>query len=456
MSFRFRVFTTLFLLVIQTGIAQESVDFPMVDEMIISIRLNRGDILFSEKFSKYLEGYNRLKAVQEQRELNETEKMDLLRVYQLFDDLNSKSELIKPYLSSILEARDKALFHAANDFAPEIFNKAERNFQELTAKFANNAQNQADESINKVILLYREAEFEAVRNKLLSEVRILIAEAKDLQAEKYTPSSYQKVNELFDEVDRILSKRQYNDPSLGQKAADLLEESKHLLYLVQLAKQLNRNDTAVEEYILALEASLRKLETTLNITLSSSNGVKKGLDNVNLAVEELQGELNRQRAMNETLLDSISLLSEEIAVLRMHLGENQNIQRKIDNLKSQLTPHNIKVIQQNGYILLRANGLQFPLGKLQISPEEKNRLEKIGESLRAFSSEKIVIRIGQAAAGNVEYNQRLAEQRAQAVALIIQDAGYIQDARISSEAVLLENSRDTGHAIVDVIIHLSQ
>jgi len=453
---RIRIFLTLFLLFMQIGITQESVDFPMVDEMIISIRLNRGDILFSEKFSKYLEGYNRLKTVRDQRELNETEKMDLLRVYQLFDDLNTKSELIKPYLSSILEARDKALYHAANDFAPEIFNKAEKNFQELTTKFANKAQTQSDESVNKVILLYREAEFEAVRNKLLSEVRILITEAKDLGAEKYTPRSYQRVNELFDEVDRILSKRQYDDPSLGQKAANLLEESKHLLYLVQLAQQLNRDDAGFEEYILALEVSLNKLETMLNLTVSSSNGVKKGLDNVSLAVEELQGELNRQRTINETLLDSISVLSEQVAVLKMHLGENQNIQRKIENLKSQLTPHNIKVMQQNGYILLRANGLQFPLGKLQISPEEKRRLEKIGESLRAFPNELIVVRIGQAATGNAEYNQRLAEQRAQAVALIIQDAGYIQDARISSEAILLENSRDTGHAIVDVIIHLSQ
>ena len=106
--------------------------------------------------------------------------------------------------------------------------------------------------------------------------------------------------------------------------------------------------------------------------------------------------------------------------------------------------------------MLRANGLQFPLGKLQISTEEKVRLESIGEALRAFPSAQIVVRVGQTTAGNAEYSQKLAEQRAQAVTLVIQSVGYIHDSRIRSEAVLLDNNRETGHAIVDVIISLPE
>jgi outer membrane protein OmpA-like peptidoglycan-associated protein len=449
--------TAIFLILsFDIGYTQESIDFPQVDELIISIRLNRGDILFSEKFGKYLDGFNRLKAVQKQRELNKTEKLDLVRLSQLFEDLNTKSESLKPYLNSILEARDEALYHAADDFAPDLFKAAEKNLQKLTEKFSNNSQNQISEAISEAILLYREAEFEAVRNKLLSEVRILIAEAKDLKAEKYTPRSYKKVNELFEEVDNILATRQYDDPTLGQKAADLLEESKHLLYLVQLAQQLNREDAAFEDYLLSLENSVENLNQILSISSSLSNGMEPALYDIGQSIEDLQAKLDQQRRINENLLDSLTILSEKIAQLKMRLGDSQNIQKKLDNLKAELSSQGIKVMQQDGYIIMRANGLQFPLGKIQMSPQEKIRLETIGESLRMFPSTQIIVRVGQTAAGNAEYSKKLAEQRAQAVALVIQSAGYIKDSRIRSEAVLLDNNLDTGHAIVDVIIFLSE
>ncbi|MCK5453931.1 MAG: OmpA family protein [Calditrichia bacterium] len=449
-------FSVLLFLQFGVGIAQESADFPQVEELIISIRLNRGDILFSEKFNKYLDGFNRLKSVQEQRDLTETERLDLALLNQLFGDLNKRSELLKPYMSSILEARDKALYHAADDFAPELFRAAEKNLQKLTEKFTNNSQTKTGEAISEAILLYREAEFDAVRNKLLSEVRILITEAKDLKAEKYTPRSYKKVNELFEEVENILAARQFDDPTLGQKAADLLEESKHLLYIIQLAQQLNREDAAFEDYLLSLEDAVENLNNILAISSFSANGMERALINIGQSIEDLQAKLNQQRTINENLLDSLTILSEKIAVLKIRLGESQNIQRKLENLKAELSPQGIKVMHQDGYILLRANGLQFPLGRLQISPEEKIRLESIGESLRAFPSAQIVVRVGQTTAGNAEYSQKLAEQRAQAVTLVIQSVGYIQDSRIRSEAVLLDNNRETGHAIVDVIISLPE
>jgi hypothetical protein len=270
--FIFSIFT---FFTIEFALGQENVAFSQLDEVIVSIRLNRGDILFSEKFEKYLEGYNRLKAVEKQRDLNETEKSDLIRLNQLLQELNNKSESLKPYMGSILEARDKALFHGADDFAPSLFVNAENNLHKLTDKFSENAQAQSNEDIDKAIRLYREAEFEAVRNKLLSEVRILITEAKDLKAEKYTPNTYKRVNDLLEEVENILATGNYDDPNLGQKAADLLEESKHLLYLVQLARQVNRQDAAFEEYLLSIENGVEEIITILSISSPSSEGIEK-------------------------------------------------------------------------------------------------------------------------------------------------------------------------------------
>jgi outer membrane protein OmpA-like peptidoglycan-associated protein len=425
-----------------------------MEELIISIRLNRGDVLYADDFKKYYDEYLRLEDLSQQRPLSNTEKSDLAQLYRLFQTINRKAEALKPYFSGIFEAREDALTQAANDYAPESFIRAEKKLLNLATKFPTVNPSQSDKNINEILVLYREAEFEAVRNKLLSEVRILIRESEDLGAEKDVPQSYSQVMTLFSEVEQILATKNFDDPTLGEKASLLLEASKHLLYLTQHYQQIDREGPVFENYVLKLEKLIGEISEVLNDRIPASDGPENMLIRLKQTSEQLQAELTRQNQNNRTLLDSIVFLNRKIYELQERLGENLSMVSRIERLKQKLDPVNVKVIHQNDAIILRANGIDFPLGKIQIADDDKLKLEKIGESVQFFPGHQLIVRLGQKSNGNEQYNKALAEQRVRAAALIIQSAGYIDDAYLRSEVVLMDKNLDTGHAIVDVIIEL--
>ncbi len=454
MALKLILITLLLILSFQLASAQDSIDFMQLDELVISLRLNRADILFPRKFGDYYKELERLKAVAVERPLTDTESSDLSQLYSLFSDLNNKAEELKPFMGSIFEARDGALSNDANDFAPDLFQKAEKGMHEVADRLSRGTSSNSQQKINEVIREYREAEYEAVKNKLLSEVRILIQESKDLNAEKTAPQTYGKVIGLLKEVESIINAQNFNDPSLGEKAASLLEESKHLLYLAQLAHQIHRDDAAFENHMLQLEDSIYKLVLLLNVHSSFAGNVDEALKSINQSVSELMDELDRQRKQNTVLLDSLNRLRKDIATLKTQLGEDQTIRHKVENLRTGLASENINVIYQSDQIVMRMNGIEFPLGQIQISGRDRTRLEKIGVALRVFPTQHITVQLGQGGVGNTQYNKALAEKRARAAALIIQSAGYIQDSRISTEGVLLNQDQNTAHAVVDVVVDL--
>ena len=434
--------------------AQEPLEIGQIEELTLSIHQSSGDILFPKKFNEYFDQFRKIKDLSLQRPLSDVEKSDLKNLYQLFEELSRQTDRIKPYVISILEARDDALANEANDFSPQPFQRADKSLQELAEKFEKKIPGNSQELINRCIQLYKEAEFEAVRNKLLSEVRILLQESQELDAEKVAPQSLNKVNSLLVEVEEILNARRYNDPTLSEKAAQLLEESKHLLFIVQQNQQLRRENAAFENYSLQLEQTTGRIAGLLQIDSSFSNGVQQVLKNIELSLQDLQNELQRQKDQNQLLQDSIARITEEMESMRIKLVKDQVISEKVEELKTQLSPLNVKVVYQEHQVILRLNSLQFPLGKLQPTEDDQNRLQKIGEALRTFPLESALIRLIQKPGGNAQYNQNLAEQRAASVAFIIQNSSYLPDFQVRAEGLVRENQMNSGNALLEILIEL--
>ncbi len=450
----FTIAQILFVFFISIVIQGSSPYVSQIQEIIISIKLNRGDVLFFDRFSQYKAEYERLKIISNERDVTPVEESDLSQLVNLFEEILKDTEYLKPYLNGILEVREEALLNSAKDYAPELFEKADNDLQKLASEFLLKIPSGIESKMNEVAILYRQAEFEALRNKLLSEVRILFEESKDLEAEKLAPQSYNKVNNLIREVEIILQEKNYEDYSLNEKAAQLLQESQHLLHLVQLARRMNHDQTAFEQYILELEKSVSKLGEILKVEPRFDNGIKDFLEKVEISTQELRNENQSLKKNNEILVDSLNKLSQEIRYLETELDRKRNFTEKVDNISTLLSDYGIKVIENHDNIVLRLNGVEFPPGKMQIDEGARIKLQKIGESLHHFPSSSINVRLGQSAGGNAQYSKTLAEQRAKVVALIIQSAGYLKDDRIRSEGILIDDNLNPGHIIIDVIVEL--
>jgi outer membrane protein OmpA-like peptidoglycan-associated protein len=223
---------------------------------------------------------------------------------------------------------------------------------------------------------------------------------------------------------------------------------------VQQNQQLRRENTAFESYLLQLEETTGRISRLLRINASFSNGVQQVLKNIELSLQDLQNELRSQQQQNQLLQDSIARISEELESMRLKLVKDQAISESVDVLKTQLSLLNIKVVYQEHEVILRLNSLQFPLGKLQVTKEDQERLEKLGEALQTFPLESLLVRVIQSPGGNAQYNQNLAEQRARGVALIIQNSSYLPDFRIRSEGLVRENDPNGGRALIEILIAL--
>jgi outer membrane protein OmpA-like peptidoglycan-associated protein len=447
----------LFILVlggINLLLAQAPPEIAQIDELIISIRLNRGDVLLPEKFQKYKEQLDRLKNIGLGRPFNQIEKADLDQLKNLFDGIYQTSEFLKPYFISTLEARDEALNNSADDFAPQQFQAAEENLRKLANQFLKSVPADPNGQVNQAIILYRHAQFVALKNKLLSEVRILYEESKHLDAEKLTPVSFRVVTALIKEVETIIEEKRYEDKSLSTKASQLLRESQHLLQLVQLAQRMKRNTSEFETYMMELEERIAILAILLDLEPQFADGVSSFLMEMETSLQALNEENQNLKNVNQALSDSLSRLNSDIMKLRAELEDQESFVRKVENLQNSLKNHGVNVIQEPHQIVLRLNGIEFPPGKLQINQTSRLKLEKIGQSLRNFPSHNVTVRLGQSAAGNRQYSKSLAEQRAKAVALMIQAAGFIKDERLRSEGVIIEYDLGTGHAIIDVMLEI--
>jgi OOP family OmpA-OmpF porin len=426
-----------------------------IEKLIISVRSRYGDVLYAEDFFKLKQLFEELKSQVEGRDMTDIEKREALEIAQALEKIGSAAEKSRPYLSEILHAREEAIANSSEDFAPEQFQKAEEALHKLAEIFEEDMPENAERQISEDLLLYRQAQYQAIRNKLLSEVRILLRESKDLGAQKLAPKTLILVSELLQEVEQILDQKLFNDPSLPEKAARLSAESQHLLNLVQIARRVERDISALEEFILNLEEKIREITTLLDYNPEFFDGISPVLDDIYSSIAELKSENARLFEQNRLLEDSLQAKNEILFELQQKLEKKEDLAQKIARLQNNVDDYGVAVWQQGKEIILRLRGIQFEPGKITVDDELKTVLEIIGRSIQEFSNNNMVVRIGQVAVGNQDYNISLALQRAKSVALILQTAGFIPENRLRSEGILLSPSSEPQYAILEIIIDMN-
>ncbi|MEJ2636831.1 MAG: hypothetical protein P8184_16265 [Calditrichia bacterium] len=455
MRFAINLMIIIVLALTSLAAARESQALLKIENLLVTIRISRGNILFPDEYFNYKQQYDNLKAAAVGDSLSESQMGDAEALLSKLRDLYSDAEKVLPYFTSVLETREQAIGSSAEDFAPDYYQKAQDELEQLALRFRKSVPEKSEQQIAQLLNLYHQAQFEAIRNKLLGEVRILIQESKDMDAEKYAPRTYALVNDLFTDVENILKKNNYNNPDLQEKSSRLLAESQHLLYLVQVAQRINRNEADFEEWVLQLETSVNELAAQLNYQPQYSEGITPVLENVKRSVEEVQAENQRLKGQNAQLADSMAQMRQEINRIKNQLGEQQRVSQKIESLKRNLAGNGINIFQEGNDLILHLGGVRFQPGRIQVNDGYQAVLEKMGQAIQTFAGQPVVVRLSQASGGNLEYSKSLAEVRAKGVALIVQSAGYIQDRNIRSEVVLLKDEPDNRDVVIDLVIGLN-
>ena len=360
------------------------------------------------------------------------------------------------FLADVLEVRREAMALQAGDFAPEAFERAERGLQRAARLYHQNQHKKARQMGDEALELYRKAQAEAIRNRLLGEARIFLQESKDLGADTYAPRTVALVEQVLNRVETLLNNGRYDDPELMRQSRLLEEQAKHLLMLMQVIRRFQREKAGAEAYLLDLEHGLDSLSSLLDYQPRYSAGLPEVLSELTDALRSLKKELTQLREENRRLKAQNQTLRRQIDRLEAQLDRKQRLISRIERIAETLKPLGVRVEQQGNQLVLGVDNLPFAPGSSAIPSSEQTRLRAIVQALGEFPERKVTVQVTLVGSGNAAYNRNLARQRARALVQFFQSQLPIPDALIESSgaAQTMDGSESRNHNRVTITIQL--
>lgn len=338
------------------------------------------------------------------------------RYLKMVNDVGKQGEVL---FKEVLEAREDALVAQAPDFASTEFEEAENKFLDASNRLEKGDLNGARNRIPKILDAYGQAEFVAIRESIIGNVRDLFKKAEDRNVKKNAPLTMREAKTLYDEVLVILNGDRYAKTNAREIATKAAYEIKHAMYLADVIEKLKKDEKNWEKLIRDFEDRLDHVASELGFEGEFDKGLAKTENDVVLAIQNLKEE-------NKTLKEDLSSLQTESEELRQkiqqyektvvsELEKKKEREEKLKKIEKIFTRDEAQVILSENQLIMRLYGLTFGSGSTVITPEHFMLLTKVMRALRVFPNHKYLITGHTDSQGNDAYNLNLSENRATAV-----------------------------------------
>lgn len=339
------------------------------------------------------------------------------------------ADLAKLSFGQAIKSRHDALAANADKLATKLWKKAEDKFRDAMEEMEDNDLKSAKEKAGDAEKLYREAELMAIENNLLNPVRVLLKKAKKMDAHKYAPWTYKRAKLYIDSTIIDLQANRYEKVKSKYYASMAMYEASHAIYLTKIIKKLRKRDNAIEEALLMGEAPLKEIANKLSAKVRFDNGLSEPLQIINKRLDSLFAEQSNCLQTLKLKENIIADLNQQIKTMKARLGKytakEEKLQKtialkeeqeaKIKKIARTITPKEGRVLIEGDHVLLRLYGLSFPSGTAIIKPENFGLLKKVQDAIREFNNCKVIVEGHTDSRGSSEINQKLSQERANAV-----------------------------------------
>lgn len=392
--------------------------FDQADTLLMEANLAKANILAPQTYAKAAEYYRSANERLSDGGNIETIRKDLAKASAAFTSAKEATQLAVVTFSSVLEARDDAAAANAKDFAGALWQDAELEFAEASAKLEDGNVNTAKSSGQKAEDLYREAELAAVKANYLDETRRLIAQAKKEKVKKYAPVTLQNAQDLLDKAETALSENRYDTDEPRNLARRAKDEALHAIYLASILKPVKDKDVSLEAFALAAEKPMSRIASEVDLVARFDQGYAPVADGVIMRIGDLQSMANENTDRGYQIID----LKEEIATLEGELGKQsdrllaQEEQRaRFKQLDNMFDAEDAEIFTQGQSVLIRLTGLNFNPGSSQIEADYFGVLRKVQNAIRLFPEMSVAIEGHTDSFGSDALNLTLSEDRAASV-----------------------------------------
>jgi len=393
--------------------------FENVDRTLEEAKAMDANLYSPRNFETGMRHFNNAENLLRQERNIESIRAELNRASDEFRKAMETAKLGEVTFSSAIAARNDALNAKAPTFGPENWKRAETTFrsaaEHLEAGNVNRARQDAQTAENQ----YRAVELEAIKANYLNTARESLQQASALRADRNVPKTIAEARALVQQAEVLLQQDRYDTEEANQLSRQAAYKASHALYLNQKIVQLRDEKKPLEDILLEAEEPIKQIAEAANLHVRFD----KGFDP---PVQEIIKELTEQEKREQTLRGKVEQQENELALLRSQVDEKGDlaslleIQRLRDDAINKVinlfTPTEGNVFLDGDNILIRLYGLSFPVGRSVIEPQYFALLTKVQDAIKQFPNCRVAIEGHTDSRGSLELNQRLSDERAEAVA----------------------------------------
>ena len=482
-----------------------------LDNQVVSGRENQLNILSPVLFAKAEQ--NLLSAKQGLEKGYEISGI-LEQVAQARAQLKTATEnatIARTALGNAIKAREDARAAGATIFESD-YADVEEKFLDLMRAIENDNLKSAQRNQSRVVEEFRALELRAIKEKTLGEVRATIELAYREGAKKYAPELYAATNQELQEVDTFISSNPYEKETMVEKASAVLFNAQRLLELTRQSMKLedmkpfdialwieeilsqttsrltapDMRNQPFQTQVANIMGTIDSIQADRKWTNEQTKNYQEQIDmlitshqsdieslkvryeseitDLNNNISELQGKSREEREARQRLAEekwaTEARLEAEKQAAENRLEAERQFNQRYNEVQAFFTNDEADVYKQGSELVIRLSGINFPVGKSIIMPENYALLSKVQKAVRTFGNSVVVVEGHTDSTGSAAANEHLSQQRAEAVKEYLvanQTIPAEQIAAIGFGSIrpLASNATPEGRAInrrIDVII----
>ncbi len=437
----------------------------------------KADVLAPKSFGEGLKYYREAEADFQRGKNLDGIRKKLQASVRLLQKAMEATKLAEVTFSASMKARADALAAGAPSFASQLWREADGKFAEAATELENGDVNSAKRKSVEGERLFRQAELAAIKANYLNETWTLLDQAEKSEVKKYAPKTLARAQDLIAKAENELNTNRYDTDVARDLARQAKYEAKHALFLANVIRQLKDNKISWEDYILATEKPLANIASSVDIVGEFDSGFNKTTEAILAWVKTYQDsamrltqELAERDQQIEMLSARVSELQEKLggvekekSALARRMEAQARIRQQFASVEKIFSREEAQVLREGNDIIIRLVGLNFAVGKAAIEPQYFGLLTRLQQAVNTFPECTVTVEGHTDSFGSNESNQKLSQERAEAVRQYILANMGLEESRISAvgygESRPIANNETpegrTKNRRIDVVIHPS-
>lgn len=277
--------------------------------------------------------------------------------------------------------------------------------------------------------LYDEAQLAAIKSALLTPARSLVASLGSAGTARWAPKSTESAQALLRAAESELDA----DRSRTQAASALADQAagaaRRALAFATLLREARANDATPEDLLLEWEQSLARTAAAAGVGMDFSAGpraagealagnMKAQRERAGQQAEELRQRDRQIVALEEEIRELDARLAgatSEARTAAEQLAVQAHAREQLQQLEGLFSADEALVLRQGNALIVRVHGLGFSPGSAQLAPGTAALLERMARALALYPAARVAIEGHTDSTGDSAANQRLSQQRAEAV-----------------------------------------